>query len=60
MARNSATITCSSLRRDYQSLAELMIEGDLARWRKQQSLELLRCLEMEDIREEGGVQRRSS
>ena len=37
-----------------------MIEGDLARWRKQQSLELLRCLEMEDIREEGGVQRRSS
>ena len=37
MARNSATITSSSLRRDYQSLEELRIEGDLARWRKQKA-----------------------
>ena len=32
-ARNSATITCFSLKRDYQSLVELRIEGDIARWR---------------------------
>lgn len=37
MAGNSAIITSFSLRRDYQSLEELRIEGDLARWRKQKA-----------------------